>query len=316
MGREIRMDLLQLKYFQIVAKLEHMTKAARELQIAQPALSVTIARLEEDLGVPLFNRIGRNIVLNEYGKAFLKKANKALTELEEGRQELADLAGSEYGFVAVTSTALNKIFCNILGSFVRLYPKINFRLMQIADDDTKLRLLETGEVDFSFINKPVKQLGIARVPLMAEEIFLAVSPEHRFANRSSVFLSELAEERFINLKTNHSLRELYDRLCKKANFVPNIVCECDAPIGMVNLVSAGLGVAFILSSKEEQQDLPVVLIKVVDFDYQSVLQLIWKEKQYLSKAAIHFREYVIQYFTNKIAVKCEPIPKTQRPCKA
>lgn len=294
------MDLLQLKYFQTVAKLEHMTKAAHELQIAQPALSVTIARLEEDLGVPLFNRTGRNIVLNEYGKAFLKKTNKALKELEEGQQQVADLAGSECGFVAVTSTALSKNFCTILGSFMRLYPKVNFRIMQIADDATKLHLLETGEVDFSFINKPVKQVGIASVPLMTEEIFLAVSPEHCLAHRCTISLSELVGERFINLKTNHGLRGLCDRLCKRANFVPNIVCECDEPIGMVNLVSAGLGVAFVLSSKEEQQDLPVVLLKIVDFNCHSVLQLIWKEKQYFSKAAIHFREYVIQYFQHHL----------------
>ena len=67
------MEMLQLKYFVTVARLEHMTKAAEELHIAQPALSKTIARLEEDLGAPLFERQGRQIRLNPYGKAFLPK---------------------------------------------------------------------------------------------------------------------------------------------------------------------------------------------------------------------------------------------------
>lgn len=67
------MDLLQLKYFQKVAQLKHLTQAANKLYISQPALSQTIARLEKDIGVPLFNRTGRQINLNEYGRVFLKK---------------------------------------------------------------------------------------------------------------------------------------------------------------------------------------------------------------------------------------------------
>ncbi len=70
------MELLQLKYFQTVARLEHMTKAAEELHIAQPSLSKTIARLEKDLGVPLFDRQGRQITLNSFGKVFLKRVER------------------------------------------------------------------------------------------------------------------------------------------------------------------------------------------------------------------------------------------------
>lgn len=87
------MDLLQLKYFQKVPRLEHMTKAAHELHIAQPALSMMIARLENDLGVPLFDRHGRQIRLNAYGKALLIKVEKALL----GRREITEMSGLEDG---------------------------------------------------------------------------------------------------------------------------------------------------------------------------------------------------------------------------
>lgn len=293
------MDLLQLKYFQTLARLEHMTKAAHELQIAQPALSVTLARLENDLGVTLFDRTGRSIVLNKYGKAFLQRTNKVLMELAEGRQEIADLAGSEYGSLSVTSVSLHKHFCDLLGGFAQLYPKINFRITQIVDDEVKLHLLETGESDFSFINTPIQQNGIVSVPLMKEEIFLAVAPTHRFARRGMIFLSELAEEPFITLKVNHSLRAFCDALCHKGGFTPKIVCECDEPAGIVNLVAAGLGVSFFLAAEHEKQDLPVKLLRIKDINEQSVLQLVWKEKKYFSKAAVHFREYVIQHCTEK-----------------
>lgn len=91
------MDLLQLKYFQVVARLEHMTRAAEELHISQPSLSKMISRLEKHLGVPLFDRHGKQIRLNRFGKIFLNRVDRVFAELEEGQYELADLTGLERG---------------------------------------------------------------------------------------------------------------------------------------------------------------------------------------------------------------------------
>ena len=86
------MDLQQLKYFQTIARLEHVSRAAEELYVAQPSLSRAIARLEEELGVPLFDRQGRHIQLNHLGRAFLKYVEEAFDKLEEGKREVEDLA--------------------------------------------------------------------------------------------------------------------------------------------------------------------------------------------------------------------------------
>ena len=98
------MDLLQLHYFQTVARLEHVTRAAEELRVAQPALSKTIARLEAELGVPLFDRRGRRVALNAGGRAFLRHVHRVFREVEDGRLELADLAGLARGSVTVAAT--------------------------------------------------------------------------------------------------------------------------------------------------------------------------------------------------------------------
>ncbi|QDR82677.1 LysR family transcriptional regulator [Sporomusa termitida] len=293
------MDLLQLKYFQTVAKLEHMTKAAQALQIAQPALSVTIARLEEDIGVPLFNRTGRNIVLNEYGQVFLQRVTRSLNELEAGRQEIADLSGSELGYVSVASTFMSKRFCGLLASFAQLYPKVNFHLTQTTDENAKLRLLENEEVDFTFVIKKLEQPGIVCVPLVGKDIFLAVSPFHRLADRCTVSLQELSGEPFVTIKADHSIQEACHALCRKKGFNPNVVCTCDTSQGLINLVAAGFGIAFFPSPNRKKPNIPFVLIKVEDFDYKSFLYLAWREKRYFSKAAIHFREYIIQHITAK-----------------
>lgn len=290
------MDLLQIKYFQTVARLEHMTRAAGELQVAQPALSATIAKLEHDLGVPLFNRTGRNIVLNEYGKSFLKRANRILRELEEGRQEISDLLGSESGYISFSSTSLNKQFADFIGTFASLYPKVNFHITQIADEDVKLRLLESEEIDFAFVNTILKHPGISTISLAEENIFLAVSSKHPLAGRNAIFLKELMHEPFVSMKTNHGLQKFCDELCQKNGFTPKIICECSESSAVINLVAAGLGVSFFPYSDSEKTELPVVLLRIKDLDFKNVLQLAWKKKRCFSKAAIHFREYVIQSF--------------------
>lgn len=82
------MDLLQLQYFQVVARLENITHAAKELHVAQPSISKTIARLEESLGVPLFERSGRRIRLNRFGEAFLRRVERCFNELNDGQRDL------------------------------------------------------------------------------------------------------------------------------------------------------------------------------------------------------------------------------------
>ncbi|QDR79540.1 LysR family transcriptional regulator [Sporomusa termitida] len=288
------MDLLQLKYFQAVAKIEHMTKAAQILQIAQPALSATIARLEADVGVPLFNRAGRNIVLNEYGKVLLMRATRALNELEAARQEIGDLSGSKFGYVSFASTAMNKHFCDLLASFAQLHPKVNFQLTQTTDENAKLSLLENGEVDFIFVIKKIKRSDVVCIPLVEKDVFLAVPAAHRLANRHTVSLQELAGESFITLKADHSIQEFCYSMCLKRGIVPKVICKSDSAQGLVNLVAAGFGVAFFPAPRKYVPNLPFVLIKIEDFDYNNFLYLAWKEKRYFSKAALQFREYIIQ----------------------
>ena len=294
------MDLLQIKYFQTVANMQHMTRAAGVLQIAQPALSAMIAKLEEDLGVPLFNRTGRNIVLNEYGKVFLKRANRILKEVEEGRQEISDLSGSEMGSVSFATTSLTKEFGSFIGSFACLYPKVNFHITQLGDDREKLHLLDKDEIDFAFINTIVEHSNITTMKLAEEDIYLAVPPSHSLASHQTVYFQNLKDEAFIGLKANYSQQEFCDEFCKKNGVVPNIICECSEFTAVINLVEAGLGVSFLPCSEEEKKELPVILLKIEGISYKNILRLAWKEQRYFSKAARNFREYVSQYFNTTV----------------
>lgn len=291
------MELLQLKYFQTVARTEHMTKAAQELRIAQPALSVTIARLEEELGVPLFDRIGRQIRLNTFGQAFLRKVDAALGALEDGRREIADLAGLERGSVLLATTTLNRV-SELLAPFLSEHPHVSFRITQATTDEMKAELLEKGEIDFCLASSPMDRPGVCNLPLLTEEIVLAVPSTHRLADRHRIHLSEVANDPFICLKPGYSFREITDDFCRQAGFKPNIVCEGDEPAAISSLVRAGLGVAFLPSAAKIELP-PLTLLRIEEPVCQWTPHLVWHEKHYLSHAALAFREFVVQYYAQE-----------------
>jgi DNA-binding transcriptional LysR family regulator len=295
--RMAHMELLQLQYFQTVARLEHMTKAAKELRIAQPALSKTIARLEEDLGVPLFDRHSRQIRLNTFGTAFLKKVETALTVLEEGRREVADLAGMERGSISLATTTLNRL-SKSLGAFRSLYPEVNFRIIQIAPASTEdmVRLLENGEIDLCFTAASLNRSGIRELPVLNAEVFLAVPPGHRLEGRHSICLNEVADDPFIEYKEGHPFRKMNEEFCRKAGIRPNVVCEVDEPAALASLVLAGLGVAFVPAGKRDEES-PLTLLHIDDPVCERVFTIAWLEKRYLSKAAREFQNFLVRYFS-------------------
>lgn len=288
------MELLQLKYFQTVARLEHMTKAAEELHIAQPALSKTISRLEQDVGVPLFDRQNRQIRLNQFGKIFLEHVESALLSLEEGKRQVLEQAGLERGrlFLATTN---HKCDAEVIGSFLSMYPNINLRLTQIPTEEEKLDLLLNGEADFCITSLPVEHEEVDSMPFLTEEIFLAVPPGHRLADRQSIDLIEAAAEPFISLKEGNSFRELTNGYCREAGFEPATICAVDEFAVISNFVQNGMGVGFLTETAKEK-DPSLTLVPIRQPYCRRSFRLIWLNKRYLSQAAQTFRDFLLQYY--------------------
>lgn len=289
------MDLLQLRYFRTVARLEHMTQAAQELYISQSSLSKTMAHLERELGVSLFDRQGRRIRLNQYGKAFVRRVEQVFAALDDGQRELADLAGGKQGRVALASMSVY-LLPGLLQAFREQYSGINIRLFGYPRQET-LAQLERGEVDLSLSSPPMERPGIEQVSLMLEEILLAVPPGHWLAERKTIRLSEVAHEPFLALKPGYSLRALTDTFCQQAGFTPSIVFEGDDPMALLHLVKAGLGIAYIPALVwKSVPELAVARVPIEEPRCQREMLLLWSKDRYLSVAARAFRDFVIAYF--------------------
>jgi DNA-binding transcriptional LysR family regulator len=257
------MDLLQLHAFRTVARLEHVTRAAEELRLAQPALSKTIARLEAELGVALFDRWGRRVSLNAFGRVFLRHVERVFLEVEDGRQALADLAGLERGTVTVAATTL-RLLPDLLGAFLDQHPGVTFRLSQASTAQVQARLVG-GEIDLCLASAPIAAPAIRSVALFTEEILLAVPPRHRLAGRGCIPLGEVAAEPFISAKRGYWARDLTDDACRQAGFIPDIICEGDEPGAIRSLVAAGVGVAFSpMSSRRASAGPEVAWLHIAD----------------------------------------------------
>jgi LysR family transcriptional regulator, transcription activator of glutamate synthase operon len=289
------MDLLQLRYFRTVSQLEHMTQAAHSLSISQSSLSKTIAHLERELGVSLFDRQGRQIRLNQYGKAFLQRVEQVFAALDDGQRELADLAGREQGRVALASMNVY-LLPDLLHAFLEHHPGINIRLFGNPREATLVQL-ERGEVDLFFTTPPIERPGIEHVSLMMEEILLAVPLGHRLAERETIRLGEVAHEPFLALKPGYSLRELTDTWCQQEGFTPNVVFEGDEPVALLHLVKAGLGIACLPALVwKSVPEIAVAHVPIEKPRCQREMLLLWSKERYLSVAAREFRDFLIAYF--------------------
>jgi DNA-binding transcriptional LysR family regulator len=287
------MELLQLKYFQTVARLEHMTRAAEELHIPQPALSKTISLLEKELDVLLFDRRGKYIYLNEYGKTFLKRVDQALTALENGKNELNDLSGKTFGDIKLVILSASSLIPELLASFHKIHPNINFNLIQHFSNS-----VSPADFDLCIYSSALKLDNHNNIPLITEEIFLAVPSEHRLAKRDGIKLHEAANDDFISLKRGKDLREITDTFCKYSGFTPNVIFESDDPATVRGLIKAGQGIAFIPEvSWGGTTGSSMTLLHIEEPICERTISLASTAERYLPHAARLFRQFTIDYFT-------------------
>lgn len=291
------MEFLQLKYFQAVARLEHMTQAARELNVSQPSLSNSIHRLEKKLGVPLFVREGRRVKLNAFGKTYLRRVERAFLELEEGERELADMAGLERGAVSISVT-LPYVLPTLLKEFLTAHPQVRIIQHQLGTALEIQNELENAVIDFSISTIPVTGPDIEWLTLAEEALCLTVPRSHRFASRECISLSEAANEPFIALSSSSHFREITDGFCRKAGYEPHVAFELEEASSIQTLVEMGLGITFTLplSLGNRASNPNTAQVKIKDPVCLRTFGIAWNRKHYLSEAAVHFREFVIEFF--------------------
>jgi len=282
----------QLTYFRTIAKTQHLGRAASELGVSQPALSRTIARLETEFGIPLFDRKGRSILLNRYGRALLTRVERALQELEDAHKELTDIFNQESGTVSLAFLATfgTWLVPDLMRAFQTNHPKMNFRLLQ-GPAPTLLSLLMSGDVDLCLSSPMFEDPQVEWEPIGEEELFVLVPETHPLARKRSVKLKDVADEAFISLKPGYGLRRVTDELCTQAGFKPRINFEGEEVATLWGLVGAGLGIAIGPRIPVSAPGTPAA-IKISEPRCSRTIGLAWVKKRYLSFASRSFLEFI------------------------
>ena len=287
--------LLQLDYFRRLAATEHITATARELFISQTALSNMLIGLEKELGVQLFDRIGRSIRLNEAGRVYLKYVNEVFSSLDNGRSALEDISRKKEQQVSV-ATASSQVWVPMLHAFHSAYPQLALRQFNLTQQQMNQALADMS-VDFVLAGtEEIDPEGLEATFIREESIYLCVPAEHPLADRSSVSLAEIRDEPFISLTEGSPWRTYCDNLFREAGVRVHTAVECDYTL-RGPMITSGFGLALTSSAGREVDLLkPNRYILVSDSCARRVIYLFRNPKRYLSSAAEQFRDFCVGFY--------------------
>lgn len=229
------MDLLQLRYFETVAQLENISRAAVIHQIPQPAMSKTISRLEKELGTPLFDRNNNRLRLNESGAIFLQYIRESLRSLDDAVQAVQDRKAMcrEIRILVLTN---RRLVTECIAQFKQRHPEALFRIGYSAGEK------QPFEFDLCISSEPPQQDELDHIVLLKEKMHLAVAVTDPLALRTKVDFSELEDRRFVLLPETSSLHRQAMMQGAICGFTPQIGILCDDPTYVRKYVSMGLGI--------------------------------------------------------------------------
>ncbi|VVD77787.1 LysR family transcriptional regulator [Pandoraea horticolens] len=246
------MELRHLRYFVTVAEELHFSRAAQKLNIGQPPLSMQIRALEEELGVPLFERSQRRVFLTTAGRAFLVRARQILADADAARLEVQQIAGLDAGELRIaftTSAPMTNLMKRVLTGYRQRYPRVTLTLSESPSerqrDALAERTLDIGLLRQADNAPPVA--GLSFETLIDEALVVVLHQGHALSSRTSLSIADLANEAFImhppgvGTAVDGKIRQM----CERAGFTPRVVQEARESTTIVALAASGLGVAVL-----------------------------------------------------------------------
>lgn len=291
------MEWHHFHYFKVLAEMEHMTRAAEKLAVSQPALSRAIMRIEEELGVALFDRNGRSIRLNKFGELFLESTNRIVLELETVKTRLTEMSGVETG--EVTLGFLHTVGATYLSLFMKYFkethPNVHVKLVQNNSQALKTLLLQ-GVIDLCVTTHVATEKQIDWQPLLTEQLFVTLPKLHPLASKTSLKVAELKNETFILLKEGFALRHLANDLLAEAGIqAVSISFEGEEVQTIASFVAANLGISFLPKLEHLAFD-DLVQIPIEGKKAERQIGLCWNKEVVETAVVREMKEQLVQYF--------------------
>lgn len=288
------MELEQLRHFVKVAEHENMTRAAEQVRLSQPALSRSIARLETELGQPLFDRQSRKVALNDAGRLLLDRVRNILTMVDELKAEIGEDGQTGKVRIAAIPTVAPYFLPECLHTFHRKYP----RAQVIVHEDTTRNLIKKisdGEIDIAIAALPITAKYLEVVPLFDEELLLVLPPDHPLAVRRTIRAEEIADLPFVLLDEAHCLSDNVVTFCRQKSFHP-VSVERAVQLSMVQeLVTLGHGISFVPAMARARDDSPTRVYRSLSGRKPiRTIAMITNPYRYQNQIVRHFQKHLTQ----------------------
>ena len=295
--------LQQLRLFAAVAEQKSVTRAAEEVHLTQPAVSIQIKRLEGKVGMPLIEHIGKELHLTVAGEEVYDAAKDVLERLGDLENTLNDLQGEVAGPLNVHVVSSGKYFMpHLLGSFVRRYPKVEPRL-EITNRALLLSSLAKNQSDLYIMGQPPEEVSVIEYPFLENILVVVARPDHPLAGKKRISLARIAEERFVGRESGSGTRKAVEKLFRDKGLDISAYIELDSAEGIKQGVIGGLGIG-VLSKHSLRLELDageLVMLDVQGFPLRRRWYVSHREGKRLSRAAQVFLQYLQEEGEREVA---------------
>ena len=288
------MNLSQLYYFRKLAQLQHYTKAAKELYITQPSLSDSISSLEQELGLSLFQKEGRNVKLTKYGKEFYEYVDAALNELDKGIAVAKSKSGLLGGVIDLgcIPTILGDYVPSVLTRYREIYPKVSFNIyqghtLQLLDE------LKKGTYDVAFCSK-TEDTELEFIPILAQRLILVVRADHPLAQKESVMLEELSDYSLTTYRETIPIGKIVRTVLRNKGVEASFSYDDEISIGGVVMATNQAAIDADMPYLSQFGYIKKIIISDIPEDTRLVY-MVYSKKNYMTKATEDFMEFLVKH---------------------
>jgi DNA-binding transcriptional LysR family regulator len=240
------MDLRQLEIIRAIADTGSFTAAGAKLHVSQSAISRQILLLEEDLGEPVFHRIGRRIRITPAGESLLQLSHRVFQDLEDTVSAISDKQESLKGTMRLVGgmTVCLYVFPALLAEMRRIHPHLDLKIT-VGTAERSIAMLRSGGGDLGLITLPVDAADLVSVPVLEEELLLVTYPTHPLAKKKTITPADLSRQHFIVFETGSITRKLVEEFFTRERIKPEIVMETENVEIIKAMVRHGLGISIV-----------------------------------------------------------------------
>ena len=306
----MNLSFRQLRVFLEVAHQGSVSRAAEVLHLTPPAVSMQIKEVENQVGLPLFDRVGRTLSLSTAGEYFVVHAKRMLGALRDAENAMSRFKRLEHGLLTVGMVSTAKYFVpRLLALFRKEHPGVDVRLVVSSNRKALVELLQSSECDLAVMGRPPRELAVRSEAFAAHPLVFACPPDHPLLAMGQIPVGALASVPFIVREQGSGTRDAMERFFAEHRFEPSITMEMGSNETIKQAVMAGMGVSF-LSLHTLWLELGGGLIKLLDVEGTPVMrtwQVVHLQSKVLSPAAEAFRYFLIEHAESVLHAQDEPL---------